>query len=159
MYELLTGRPPYEASTLAELVAMRRDSDPVPPSALAPGVPAELDSLVLCCLLDDPELRPAAQDVARTLRGELEAPTRVVRPASELPTAILRRSRAGRRRGLITAVVAGLIALAVALGFGLGGGAAGKPKPSKARVAPIPSAPTAAGEAENLARWLRAHAG
>jgi serine/threonine protein kinase len=158
MYELLTAEPPYRASTFAELDACRRDGDPAPPSTLAPNVPTELDSLVLCCLLADPALRPSAHDVELTLRGKQEAPTRVLTPASKRPTSALRRAGAGRRRGVIAAVLAGLVAAALALGLGLGnGGTARTQTPSVTRIAPVPSAPTAAGEARSLARWLRAH--
>jgi eukaryotic-like serine/threonine-protein kinase len=158
MYELLTGEPPYRASTLAGLLASRRDSDPAPPSALAPNVSVELDSLVLCCLQADPARRPSAQNVELTLRGKLEAPTRVLTPASERPTSVLRRAGGGRRRGVIAAALAGMVALALALGFALAnGGTARTPPPSVAGIAPIPSAQAAAQEARNLARWLRRH--
>ena len=154
MYELLTGEPPYRASTVTELAARRRDGDPPPPSLLAPEVSPELDSLVLCCLLDDPALRPSARDVELMLRGELEAPTRVLALPSEQQTSVLRRAGTRRRRRLVAAVLAGLVVLALALGFGLGGGGAAR---TPVRVAPVPRAQTAAGEARNLARWLRAH--
>ena len=145
LYELLTG----ERCCL--------DEDPRPPSALAEDVPPELDSLVLACLREVPSDRPTAREVELVLRGELEAPTRALPRASDLPTSILRKPKRSRRlvAGLAAACV---VALAVALGLVLGsGGAARKPAPRQARIAPIPAASTPAGAAENLARWLRAH--
>ncbi len=159
LYELLTGEPPYRASTVTELMARRRDEALAPPGELVPDVPGELDSLVLACLREDPATRPTARAVELVLRGELEAPTQVVVRASEQPTSILR--RAPRRRPLLAAgVVAALAALGLGLGLGLGGGgaAAGKPRPPRARIAPVRPAATPAGAATNLARWLRAQA-
>jgi serine/threonine protein kinase len=140
MYELLTGTLPYGAPTLGELV------------------PIELASLLLACLLDDPDRRPSAREVELMLRGEVDAPTRVLAPASALPTAILPRARPHRRLVLIAATAVGLTALPLGLAFGLGaGGLSPTPKPRLARIAPVPSSATPAGAATNLARWLRAH--
>lgn len=143
LYELLTGKQ------------CTRD-DPPPPSVLAPGVPVELDSLVLACLREDPDARPAAREVELVLRGEAEAPTRVLTRPADHPTTLLRRPR--RSRWLAAAAsAAGLVTLAVALGLTLGGGGAAPKPPVRARLAPIPPASTPAGAAMNLARWLRAH--
>jgi eukaryotic-like serine/threonine-protein kinase len=155
LYELLTGRPPYDASSLAEFVLRRGDGDPPPPSALAPDVPAGLDALVLACLREDPAERPTAREVELMLRGELEPPTQVLTRAPQRPTTRLRRTGRRRRWVLAGGVLAVLAATAVALGVTLGGGGA-TPKPAPPRrIAAIPPAPTAAGEAANLARWLR----
>jgi serine/threonine-protein kinase len=153
LYELLTGRPPYEASSVAELVLARGSRDPVPPGELAPGIPVDVESLVLRCLRPEPELRPTARDVELTLRGERDAPTRVVPPASERETSILRPRR--RRRPI---VVGGVVAAAAATGLGLALASGGStPARTPPKVAPIPQAATAAQAARNLGRWLRQH--
>jgi serine/threonine-protein kinase len=145
LHELLTG----------ERVGL--DGEPQPPGALVEGVPADLDSLVLACLRARPEERPTAREVELVLRGRLEAPTRALARASGLQSSILRRPLRTRRL-LAGTAAACVVALAVALALVLGGGgAARKPAPRQATIAPIPAAPTAAGDAENLARWLRAH--
>jgi len=157
LYELLTGAPPYSASTVAELVRRRAEGEPPPPSALAPDVPVELDSLVLACLRETPDERPSAGEVERVLRGELDAPTRVLTLPAQRPTAVLPRHRS--RRPALAAAAAGVLAVvALALGLGLsGGGAARKPPPAQPRIAQIPPASTPAAAAANLARWLRTH--
>ena len=46
LYQMLTGRPPFEGETPVA-VALRHLEDPMPmPSALAPGIPPRLDQVV-----------------------------------------------------------------------------------------------------------------
>jgi eukaryotic-like serine/threonine-protein kinase len=158
LYELLTGAPPYDASTVTELVRRRSEGEPAPPSVLAANVPVALDSVVLACLREDPERRPTAREVELILRGELDPPTQMLTHTSERPTSILR-PRRSRRRLVAAGGVAALAGIGVGLGLGLGGGgAARKSPPAQARIATIPAASTPAAAAENLARWLRARA-
>jgi serine/threonine protein kinase len=160
LYELLTGGPPFPASTPAELMLRRTPTDPRPPGSLVPGVPQELDALVSCCLRTEPASRPTAREVELALRGELEAPTVVLPASPEARTSVLRRSQGRRRRALGVGAAAAAVALALGLGLRLGGGGpAKKPQAPQQVVAPIPPSPTAAAEALNLARWLRARAG
>ncbi|AIG78311.1 Conserved putative membrane protein [Amycolatopsis japonica] len=59
LYEMLTGRPPYTGDT-ALSVAYRHVNDDVPrPSELRPGIPPQLDELILRATRRDPEQRPA----------------------------------------------------------------------------------------------------
>lgn len=69
LYELLAGRPPYDAATIAELFAMIL-RDPVPPlTSLRADVPAALQSLVEACLSKAPEDRPrSVPELARALQ-------------------------------------------------------------------------------------------
>jgi serine/threonine-protein kinase len=61
-YELLTGTPPFTGDT-AISVAYRHVHDEVPaPSTAAPGVPAELDDLIVRATRRDPAARPADAD-------------------------------------------------------------------------------------------------
>jgi eukaryotic-like serine/threonine-protein kinase len=53
-YFLLTGRPPFPGETaLAVMIAHARDAV-APPSQLRPGLPADLEAVVLRCLAKDP---------------------------------------------------------------------------------------------------------
>jgi serine/threonine-protein kinase len=158
LYELLTGRPAYYASTVTELLRRRADGEPPPPSALAPDVPPELDALVLACLREDRAARPTAREVELTLRGELDPPTTVMTRPSDRPTELLPVRRSHRRLAAVgAAVVVAGVALALGLGLG-GGGSAQNPAPVRPRISPVPAASTPAAAAENLARWLRAQA-
>ncbi|WP_437591458.1 serine/threonine-protein kinase [Sorangium sp. So ce1000] len=58
LYQLLTGRPPFEASSLADLAPRVASTAPALPSALRPDIPPAVERVVLCCLEKDPALRP-----------------------------------------------------------------------------------------------------
>jgi hypothetical protein len=57
MYALLTGRPPFRAATLVEMLQLQRYGEPQPLRRYAPGTPQELESIVLQLLSKDPEKR------------------------------------------------------------------------------------------------------
>jgi serine/threonine-protein kinase len=57
LFELLTGRLPFEADTPMEVVLKHLYEDPPPPSRLRPDLPAALDTLVLRALSKEPSER------------------------------------------------------------------------------------------------------
>ncbi|MFM9371197.1 serine/threonine-protein kinase [Streptomyces sp. Da 82-17] len=65
MYEMLTGRPPFGTGrdSMHTVMTMHLDHAPVPPRAHRPGIPAELDRIVLGLLAKDPAQRPASAEV------------------------------------------------------------------------------------------------
>jgi serine/threonine protein kinase len=68
LYELLTGRPPFQGSSTLDTLEMLRTQDPVPPRSLVPRVPEELERVCLRCLRKDPARRyPSAAAVASEL--------------------------------------------------------------------------------------------
>jgi predicted ATPase len=67
LYELATGRHPFEGRTVAECLEATREHEPPSPVRLNPAVPAALDALIVEMLHKDPRLRPTADVVARTL--------------------------------------------------------------------------------------------
>jgi hypothetical protein len=70
LYELVTGRLPFLARNLEELIRRMADEDPPRPSSLVPDVDPALEALILRCLDKDPAARPAsARAVAEGLPG------------------------------------------------------------------------------------------
>ncbi|MGH9120832.1 MAG: protein kinase domain-containing protein [Acidimicrobiales bacterium] len=67
-FEMLTGEPPFgRANDVAVAVSQLRDAPPHP-AAKVPGVPGDLDALVVRLLAKDPVERPAS---AQAVRGQL----------------------------------------------------------------------------------------
>jgi serine/threonine protein kinase len=57
LYRLVCGRPPFDAEGVGELIVMHLCEQPVPPSTLRPGIPPEVEQVILRCLAKDPAHR------------------------------------------------------------------------------------------------------
>ncbi|WP_244225074.1 serine/threonine-protein kinase, partial [Corallococcus sicarius] len=64
MFQLLTGERPFQGGSV-QLMFAHVDQSPPPPSSRIPGIPPELDTLVLHLLAKDPALRPASAEAVR----------------------------------------------------------------------------------------------
>ena len=72
VYELLTGRAPYEFASLAELAAQQTGGVITPLRDLEPSVPEPIEAAVMHALAREPRFRPAsAADFAHELAREL----------------------------------------------------------------------------------------
>ena len=70
LYEILTGRRAFNASTLPELIKQRESSVPASPSTLVRDLDPLIERVILRCLEKDPAQRPAsALQVAAALPG------------------------------------------------------------------------------------------
>jgi serine/threonine-protein kinase len=88
-YQLLSGRLPYEASSLSELALKQQRESPVPVHTLNPRVPPELSRAVAMALAIDQEARPAdASVLAEALRNGAQgiAPVDAGAPTAHLGT-------------------------------------------------------------------------
>jgi serine/threonine-protein kinase len=159
LYELLTGRTPYQFASLADLADKQRGGAVTPVRDLEPGVPERLEAVVMRCLAHDPrfryrsaaELRAALQtSVAPHPRDETAETRRLAAPAPS------RLARIRSRWWILGALVAAAIALALGLSR-LGGGGPRPERPASPAVAAVPRGTTPADEARNLSAWLRAN--
>jgi len=74
LFALVVGRPPFQSEGAGEIIAMHLRESAPEPSQLRPGIPAEIDELVLRCLAKDPTQRfPTAGDLANAIGGLLGA--------------------------------------------------------------------------------------
>jgi eukaryotic-like serine/threonine-protein kinase len=161
-YELLSGRPPYEFESLAELPVKQREGPPPP----IDGVSEELQDAVRRCLAPDPANRPAS---AAALAHELaqaspEAPTEPLTAAEvTAATEVIsppRRELHVSRTQVAGAAVLGVAALAAGLALGLSAGSDDPPPPAQpVRAEAVPRGDTPTESARVLADWLRARAG
>jgi eukaryotic-like serine/threonine-protein kinase len=112
LYHLLTGRPPHQGSRIEEVLAQVRESHPVAPRLLNPGVPRDLETICLKCLEKDPGRRYAsaadlAADLGRFERGE---------PVIARPVGVWGRTWRWSRRNRSLAAALGALALVVLAG-------------------------------------------
>jgi serine/threonine-protein kinase len=85
LYELLTGRPPFQAPTVYETIQQVVADEPVPPSRRRPGVPHDLEVICLKCLRKEPARRYAsAAALAEELRRYLDGEPIEARPAGRV---------------------------------------------------------------------------
>lgn len=119
LYQMLTGRLPFEAETPIAAATLRLTGPPDPPGALRPGIPRDLEAVVMIALARDPAERFAgAQEMIAALDrcaagGDEAAP--LAPPGGRAAQASLFRSWM-----LVPLVLLGLAALAVGAGIFVG---------------------------------------
>jgi serine/threonine protein kinase/WD40 repeat protein len=111
LYEMLTGRPPFDEPTPAETIAALLYEEPESPSRLQPRVPRDLATICLRCLEKPPRRRYAsALDLAEDLQRFQSGKPILARPVGPLGHAY----RWCLRRPLVAGLVAlsGILAVA-----------------------------------------------
>lgn len=161
LYELLTGRPPYQFESLAELAQKQELGLITPLRDLEPQVPEPVEAVVMRCLARDPRFRPdTAAAVASELATTTELPTEQLLATAITEPLQARRyeSLAGAGTWLLIAAAAAVALLALILGVLRIGGDDNPPSaPTAARVVPPAPGATPAEGARQLSAWLRRH--
>jgi serine/threonine protein kinase/WD40 repeat protein len=116
MYELLTGRPPFQGSGVAEVLDLVRNAEPVAPRALRANIPRDVEVTCLKCL----EKRPGDRiESPRVLAGELEC-ILDGRPIRTRPSSFVRRGFKLLKRHPAEAVALASLIFAIAFGAASG---------------------------------------
>jgi serine/threonine-protein kinase len=88
LYQMLTGRVPFEGPTDFAILKAQIGDPPPPPRSLAPAIPEELERIVLRALEKSPDARfQTAGELRTALAGLGRLP--LEKPDEELPTLIL----------------------------------------------------------------------
>ena len=125
LYELLTGRPPFQGESPVAVAYQHVRENPLPPSTLNPDIGGEADAIVMKALTKNPANRyqSAAEmraDINRALQGAtVAAPPVMAEPMTQALTAITdpEPEEKSRKGGYIALVIGVLVVLGL-LGFG-----------------------------------------
>ncbi len=109
LYALLTGRPPFDGASLAEVVEQVKANAPRPPRSLVSTLPADLETICLKCLEKEPAKRYGsalvlAEDLERFLEGK---------PIAARPTGLVEKFWMWARRKPVHAALWATAVLAV----------------------------------------------
>ncbi len=118
LYELLTGRPPFLAENMLDMLEQVRSREPVPPRRLRPRLPRDLETICLKCLQKEPGKRYAnAQELADDLGRFLQHEPIKARPTPAWEQGIKWMKRRPTQVALVGVSTLALLSL---LGEGLG---------------------------------------
>ena len=172
LYEMLTGRPPYDADT-PYAVILKHINDPLlPPRAVIGALPESVERIVLRCLAKNPEdrfasmgaLRDSLRSAKTAVAGRIEKvtlsvaapptesikvgapPPEAAKPAPAQPAA--RAIQPGRRpQWLVPAAVVAIVGIVVVLvvaAIASRPPAPATPTPAQAAVPPVEASPSSA---------------
>jgi eukaryotic-like serine/threonine-protein kinase len=94
LYELLTGKTPFDGETPVEIAMKHLSTTPKPPSKLRPDVPRDLDMVVMRALAKNPDERYQTADEMEADLERVARGARVSATTSDTATQVLRRPAA-----------------------------------------------------------------
>src|SRR5580704_8646374 len=115
IYEMVTARPPFEATTVIAMLSKHLTENPIPPSQRRPdlGLPHGIDQVVLAAMAKEPSRRPATMEqYADMLAGVMQAlPANSVAVATPSSAAAMMPQHRKKRSKLPRVLVLGALAL------------------------------------------------
>ena len=76
MYEMVTGKVPFDADTPVSVALKHMQEDPIPPIEENPNLPEAIDKIIMKALKKDPMLRyQTATEMLQDLRMALKNPS------------------------------------------------------------------------------------
>lgn len=118
LYELFTGKRAFEASTLRQLVELRRgNTTPTTPTSIVKDLDPLVEKVIDRCMQKDPELRPAsALQVAAALPGGDPIAAALAAGETPSPEMVAAASSEGALRPLVAVVMFSSVIAILALG-------------------------------------------
>ncbi len=114
LYELATGKPLFEADSPHGIISQILTAEPPPPRSLRPGLPRNLETIILKCLAKEPQSRYAtAQALVDDLRAFCEGRPIKARRAGIAERAV--RWVQKRKKNVAIAAIAAAATLAIAI--------------------------------------------
>jgi eukaryotic-like serine/threonine-protein kinase len=115
MYEMLTGRPPFQANTPLDTIRKVVDEEPAPPRKFNGAVDVDFATICLRCLQKNPAARySSAEELAKDLERWLEGKPILARPVGRLEQVW----RWSRREPALAGALALSVVLLVTLALG-----------------------------------------
>jgi serine/threonine-protein kinase len=114
LYELLTGRPPFDGETLVQLAVQTREQEPAAPSTLRPDLPKEIDAVIARCMQ-----KRAADRYSSVIQVVSDLAAFAPPESSALVSKLMKRSTGGHRRSDPKIVTADDIALSPTVAAGV----------------------------------------
>jgi serine/threonine-protein kinase len=158
LYQLYSGRLPFQGETFAEILAKQIVDTPEPPSKHA-QIPAELDRLIVKCLAKDPAQRPqTAKELGQALGSILAGAAARVQRATGMQTSATTLSSsaselrhrhqetevATRKKGkgaVVAAIAVVAVAVIAVVGMSMMKGSRGHEPVAPVAAQPAPTAP------------------
>ena len=112
LYELLTGRPPHAASTVAETLRQIAEKDPVEPNSINPDISQDLSIICMKCLRKDPMQRySTASQLSQDLTYFLDG-----KPISARPVSMIEKTwKVAKRHPALSSTLALLVTSVITL--------------------------------------------
>jgi eukaryotic-like serine/threonine-protein kinase len=122
LYELVTGRPPFQGESEMATALMRLTNDPIPPRSVVPGLPRDVEAAILRAMARRPDDRfPSAEAMRAALGRWAGADTVAERPVLDQDVGVVPARGSTFRSWMLVPLILVLVAAgAVAAGLALG---------------------------------------